>query len=223
MTSTTLTTIFLVGGALHAVATLAFLGVVAFAAGARTRETAVSATIVVGLTQTVYWAAAAGVGVVVDRGDGRPAYVSEWLGYAISLYFIGTSLSAFVRVRPHAGLSSGGIALALVGAAGAAGALTPSSSPGAQWALVAVAFAAYLLFFLSTVRDSRASRRRTTALLYFALVTLALYVAPFIAGPSLLNVVSVDVEHAAYVVGNVLTKIALPAVELYVDSRAAGV
>ena len=217
--------IFVFNGAVHAFFALVFAGFSLWAKQPRRYSVATSAMFVALITAGVSVLLAAGAGTFVHAVDGRTMYLAEWLGYTLSLYFIGHSLAetlapnASDAVHVHAGQ-----ALALVGAGGVAGLFIESSDLAAHWLLVLLIFVPYI-FFAALITVSRNADRTVARgeavhwlLVVFMVVTLVAYVGPYMLGDVMhttSSVLGMDLERWFYLGGNLLTKIVLPSYEIY--------
>lgn len=209
-----LANVFVVGALVHAVASLAFAGVALCASGARRRFVASLSTLVVALTAAVYAAQSSSnappVGAFVRAGDGRTQFAAEWIGYTASLALIGYAF-AFSLNAPAPEQALGALTLAFVGGGGVLGLFV--AVPGIQVAVAAATTLMYALFFGALARSARRARR-TWLLVAFGVVTAAFYVVPYVLGPPAANAIGATPEHVLYLIGNVVTKIALPVYEI---------
>jgi hypothetical protein len=108
--------VFILNGALHAGFALIFGALSLFAKRPQRRSIATNATYVTLITAAVSVVLAAGAGTFVRAGDGRSMYLAEWIGYTLSLYFIGQSLAETLAPDKAPLAARAGQALALVGA-----------------------------------------------------------------------------------------------------------
>lgn len=216
-----LRTTFIVGAVAHALAALVFACVAATTRSAARATLAVAAFAVVTITAAVYAAQASGAGAFVRAADATTQWVAEWVGYTASLALIGWSL-AHSTGASAAAAATGTYLLAGVGAGGALGLFV--AERGAQVAVVGAASALYVAYFAVVWPRRRAAaagahRRslgeRRALVVGFGITTVALYVVPYVAGPPVANALDATAEHALYLAGNVLTKMALPLVEAY--------
>ena len=148
-------------------------------------------------------------------------YTLTWGGFAFSLFLIGHSLATFMGHDSSRRVFLG-FTLALVGALGTLG-IYASTSPGI-YAVIVGAFLLYAAFFTVLVRERGASapEHACWVLVLFGAATLA-YIIPYIAGfPTNASTVNVA-DTVWYLVGNVVTKIAVPVIEwAMLRSDAAG-
>ena len=140
-------------------------------------------------------------------------YLVTWLGYAVSLFLIGKSLALTLYEPTNASSAFvPGYLLLLVGLGGAITLLLPKSL---AFVPIIGTSALYIVFFVLVALES-VHEARVGALVYFALVTTVFYILPFILGfPTNRDTSGIATEQWLYFVGNLLTKIGLPAWELW--------
>jgi len=210
-------TVFNVGAVLFSLSTVAFFALyLAFRDDLR-RHVSISATIVSCVTAAANVAQAEGY-FFFTRDDGAEIFWLEWAGYAVSLFFIGSSvfrfLSAGLPSRNAVDALYSGLILSVVGLVGLVGLAVSSTTRFAQIALVLFTTIAYAAWIVDAARHINPNLRRRTAVLVYFVVSTLLYVVGYVAGPPVFGSISVTAEKTVYLVGNLLTKIVLPALEL---------
>jgi len=200
---------FLAGYVLHAAAAVGFFTALFFVKSREKQSIAESAVAVALVTASVYVAQDVAVGSYVNSAGNR-IFVSEWIGYSLSLFLIGYSLLTYLLV-PHDQKTRLSFFLSLVGVGGVWGTLIEPPFTGARVFVFLATTFMYVLFIQGAYRYATRSR----ALLYYFVGATLFYIVPFALGGSGFAVISSSVEHFLYVVGNVLTKIILPALELW--------
>jgi len=216
--------VFTAGAVIHLAAFIVFVAFLAFVPWVKGTAKDVeaygsivtSSIVVAAVTASVYWLQAEGFGRIA--GPGTP-FVSEWVGYSFSLYLISNSLCLYYSVT-SVGRTSLNWTLFLVGVGGVVG-VVYSPNGAAEAAIVTGTSVLYLLFLFRLYQEMQITRQvadvSRAPYYLFLVATLFTYVLFYILSPTVLGahcVVTENVEHLVYLVGNVLSKILLPIVEL---------
>lgn len=221
-----LTGVFVTGVVVHTLAAVVFAYLAyAYVSDTRVRGTqsfeqrkaavAFSALIVVLITATVYGLQIDGFGRF-PRSDGQAPFLTEWIGYSVSLALIAKSLLLTYMV-PFEEQFPLLWTLFAVGLGGVLGVFIPSSFPAAQAVLVIGVSVIYIAFVVFGIRYSRVYTRTQEypwLFVYFVAATIPTYILFYSVGPTIGNVVSEEVEHLFYLLGNIASKIVLPILEV---------
>ena len=206
------------GIGVHAVFAAVFLVTYVMAARhSRTGSIAASACVVAIITATVNWLQ---LGLLTDAVR---FFTLAWGGFSFSLFLMGQSLGTLLA-HPTIRRAWLGYVLALVGVLGAAGI---HATQAALLPIVVAAFVLYALFLLVLVRerdDTSGARGWATALVVIFVAGTLTYIGAYVFSYPVMTRALRDVDGWLYLLGNVVTKIAVPIGEMWhvSTSDAAG-
>lgn len=182
------------------------------------RHVAMSATVVSCVTAAANFAQAEGY-TLVTRPDGAQVFWVEWAGYSVSLFFIGSSIFRFLSAgmpgKAFVDALYSGLLLTVVGLGGLFGLVVDSDTRGTQIALVLFTSLVYAVWIVDAARNINKTLRRRTGVLVFFVLATGLYVVGYTAGPPVFGAITLAGEKGMYFAGNILTKIALPGLEIW--------
>ena len=197
---------FLAGAIAHGLAAAVFAVVRCASPNGRANSIATSALIVALLT-----AALNGTQALGGFASLHESYTATWAVYTLCLFFIGKSLTV---ATGDGDWFTSGFVLALVGAGGVfVLELDDTVSIGAYAVAVVGIVLLYVLFFWLV--GEQATREKSGWLIAaFGAATL-LYIIPFVVNYPVQRTDTLLADSGLYFVGNLLTKIILPIVELW--------